>query len=168
MRLHRFHLPTSFAAVLAACLLAGCGPSTPVPDAGEGSCRDGVASGSESDVDCGGDCDACDDGKACSQASDCKSLVCSSGQCQAPSCSDGVKNGTEGDADCGGPCPDPGSDGARCRPAPDCTPNRCSVGGGCGGARRTPGVQDGPRDRLRVGGGRARRARGAGGGPGGP
>lgn len=66
------------------------------------SCTDGVASGNETDVDCGGDeCGPCEDGKACEQNGDCQSGVCGGdGACSAPSCDDGVQNGDESGIDC--------------------------------------------------------------------
>lgn len=67
-------------------------------------CSDGVVNGSESDVDCGGNCTPCPDGNDCFDGSDCASNSCSGGNCQPPSCSDGVKNQGEEDIDCGGPC----------------------------------------------------------------
>ena len=47
----------------------------------EQSCNDGVASGAETDVDCGGPCPPC------------------------ATCSDGILNQGETLIDCGGPCP---------------------------------------------------------------
>ncbi|HYX90376.1 MAG TPA: glycoside hydrolase family 5 protein, partial [Myxococcaceae bacterium] len=52
-------------------------PLTPTP-----SCADGVMSGTEAGVDCGGPCQAC----------------------PSSSCTDGVQNGSETGVDCGGPC----------------------------------------------------------------
>lgn len=40
-------------------------------------------SGNETDIDCGGTCDPCDDGKSCLVASDCKSGFCASKKCAA-------------------------------------------------------------------------------------
>lgn len=47
------------------------------------SCADGVKDGTESDVDCGGDCPKCANGKACVTGSDCVGAVCSANVCQA-------------------------------------------------------------------------------------
>ncbi len=77
------------------------------------SCSDGVQNGTETGVDCGGAaCAACGTGLGCVKATDCASMVCSSGKCSAPACNDGVQNGYETDVDCGGagymsaaPCP---------------------------------------------------------------
>jgi hypothetical protein len=71
------------------------------------SCGDGMRNGGETDVDCGGPCPPCADGKACIVQNDCQSRVCTNNLCRAPTCNDGVKNGNETDVDCGGgTCPD--------------------------------------------------------------
>ncbi|MFN7135436.1 MAG: hypothetical protein ACK4N5_25405, partial [Myxococcales bacterium] len=66
-----------------------------------GTCTDGQKNGSETDVDCGGTCPACDIGKTCGARKDCKSGNCHSTQkvCAEPSCTDGSKNGNETDID---------------------------------------------------------------------
>ncbi len=57
------------------CALGGC-------ISGKCQCSDGVKSGDESDVDCGGSCAPCSSGKACGSAADCKNgLGCSAGIC---------------------------------------------------------------------------------------
>ncbi len=49
------------------------------------SCTNGVRDGDESDVDCGGSCSKCSDGKRCNSASDCMSGYCSlSNLCYTP------------------------------------------------------------------------------------
>jgi hypothetical protein len=45
------------------------------------SCLDGLLNQNESDVDCGGGCDACPDGLACNRDDDCMSGFCAGGQC---------------------------------------------------------------------------------------
>jgi hypothetical protein len=46
------------------------------------SCFDSAKNGSESDVDCGGACDAkCVTGQACGSGADCSSGTCNLGQC---------------------------------------------------------------------------------------
>lgn len=87
---------------------AGSGPG------GETACDDGIANGTESDVDCGGDCTPCTAGDSCTSADDCLSSVCDGGVCADPSCTDGVRNQGEIGVDCGGPscpCCDPGAFG---------------------------------------------------------
>ncbi len=44
-------------------------------------CDDGLLSGDESDVDCGGSCDACDLGAACVDSNDCGQGICDEGVC---------------------------------------------------------------------------------------
>jgi hypothetical protein len=60
-----------------------CCPTGTCPPA---TCSDGYKDGSESDVDCGGDCFvACAAGQKCSRASDCAGIAeCSGGLCGAP------------------------------------------------------------------------------------
>ena len=69
---------------------------------------DGIKNDDETGVDCGypaGPTYACEHGEGCKDASDCKSRVCYSGICLAPTCKDAVKNGSESGLDCGGECP---------------------------------------------------------------
>src|SRR5690242_8515726 len=65
---------TTLCLAIASLLGGGCvlvAPST---------CGDGVKNGSESDVDCGGLCSACPDGKKCFDSLDCVNS-CSAGVC---------------------------------------------------------------------------------------
>jgi len=88
-------------------------------------CDVGTIGGTETDVDCGGDCEPCDDGLGCAVADDCVSGVCGDDSlCAAPACDDGVMNGDESDVDCGGSC-DPCDDGAMCGVAEDCVSATC-------------------------------------------
>jgi hypothetical protein len=50
----------------------GDGTGGPSPD----HCDNGVQDGDETDVDCGGSCDGCDEGQTCFISPDCKSLQC--------------------------------------------------------------------------------------------
>jgi hypothetical protein len=50
------------------------------------SCDDDAQNQGESDVDCGGPCDGCPDGKMCAGAADCASQACTDGVCVAASC----------------------------------------------------------------------------------
>jgi len=45
------------------------------------SCNDNSKNGDESDIDCGGRCNRCINGKACASLKDCKSGLCASGTC---------------------------------------------------------------------------------------
>jgi hypothetical protein len=94
-------------------------------------CSDNVKNGNETDVDCGGACLPCADGKVCAAAADCQSGVCSgttTKTCQVPVCTDAAKNGTETDVDCGGGvCP-------KCAPLKKCSVNADCTGGQCSGS----------------------------------
>ena len=46
-------------------------------------CDDGIKSGDESDLDCGGSCDACDLGQLCAGDDDCGQGQCIAGSCQS-------------------------------------------------------------------------------------
>ncbi|MFO0566862.1 MAG: plastocyanin/azurin family copper-binding protein [Polyangiaceae bacterium] len=59
----------------------GTGGATGGTGGGAPSCTDGVKNGSESDVDCGGTCGKCANGKACTIAGDCTSGACASNKC---------------------------------------------------------------------------------------
>lgn len=67
-------------------------------------CFDRIPNGTETDVDCGGDCQPCGDTNVCVAASDCASGACDVGSCGSVTCSDGASNGLESGIDCGGPC----------------------------------------------------------------
>lgn len=86
-------------------------------------CRDRIKDGDETDVDCGGSCQACWDGKACAQPTDCQSASCA-GTCAAASCSDGVRDGFESDIDCGATCGKCAA-GRVCAGDADCASNSC-------------------------------------------
>jgi hypothetical protein len=96
------------------------------------SCTDGVLSGTETDVDCGGGgCALCATGLACALGRDCASGVCSSRACAPASCSDSLQNGDESDVDCGAAC-SACLPGQKCRlpgdcAGGDCTNGRCSL-----------------------------------------
>jgi hypothetical protein len=94
-------------------------------------CDDGLQNGSESDVDCGGNCAPCPAGEECGDGDDCESKVCMDGICQLESCDDKVANGTESDVDCGGTCP-PCQLGQQCEEDADCAgAAQCTPGGKC-------------------------------------
>jgi plastocyanin len=82
--------------------------------------------GNETDVDCGGNCGGCMDGKMCAMGSDCLSQVCSGGTCAVPSCTDTAKNGSETDVDCGGTCPSDCANGKGCSVNGDCQSGFCN------------------------------------------
>ena len=96
------------------------------------SCADGVANGDESDVDCGGRCPACTDGRRCRGSGDCASRSCEAGACAPSTCKDGIRNGGETDFDCGGPdCP-------RCALGQGCSKGDDCETGACAAAKCAP------------------------------
>ena len=117
----------------------------------DGRCRDGVASGMETDVDCGGPiCPACDTGEGCAAGSDCASGICAGGTCNAPGCGDGMLNGMETDLDCGGACLGC-ADGQMCMVGGDCLSGVCA-GGVCQAPSCTDGVRNGDETDVDCGG----------------
>ncbi|MBR4986013.1 MAG: lamin tail domain-containing protein [Proteobacteria bacterium] len=107
-------------------------------------CKDGVRSGDESDVDCGGSCALCAEGKVCNSGSDCASGMCD-GVCI--SCSDGARNGDESDVDCGGSCA-LCAEGKVCNSGSDCASGMCD--GVC--ISCTDGVRNGNESDVDCGG----------------
>jgi|GEM_PF-4002695 len=106
-------------------------------------CSDQQRNGTETDVDCGGTCGACGDGKTCSVNTDCQSNVCGAGGvCQPAACNDQVKNGSETDTDCGGTCGACG-DGKACSVNTDCQSSVCGAGGVCQPAACNDQVKNG-------------------------
>jgi hypothetical protein len=87
-----------------------------------GSCFDQGKNGDETDVDCGGSCNPCDDGKSCKSDKDCISENCdiSNGKCAADHCKDEVQDLDETDVDCGGRCPAKCAIGQKCETDADC------------------------------------------------
>lgn len=111
-------------------------------------CSDGELSGDESDVDCGGSCEPCEDGRGCTGADDCTSAVCEgpagSLTCSEPTCSDEAQNAGEADVDCGGGennCPTCGI-GQSCTADEQCSTNSC-VDGTCAEATCEDGRKNG-------------------------
>lgn len=100
--------------------------TTMQPDA----CQNGVLDGTETDVDCGGECAGCLEGSTCSQNTDCISGYCADNTCQTPTCTDGVQNGKETSVDCGGNCPGCAQNQS-CAVDDDCLTGAC-IGGTCG------------------------------------
>ena len=120
-------LSIAFAAHLLPCPDDGrcSAATTPILD----HCRDRIRDGNESDVDCGGSCLPCFDGRTCTAPGDCQSNACaaSSNTCVPATCTDGVRDGFESDVDCGGSCP-PCTQGRICAADSDCTSNNCNNG----------------------------------------
>ena len=102
-------------------------------------CTDGVKTGTESDIDCGGSCVSgnagkCGLGKTCNANSDCGSSTCTGGVCVRPpfDCFDGIKGSNdvnETDVDCGGSdCTNRCIIGKACLVGSDCTTGTCTAG----------------------------------------
>lgn len=94
--------------VLFVLLLVGCSQTVEQPDImpqePADPCSDGVLGGTETDIDCGGSCAPCTDGKKCRINNDCVGKNCVNGMCIGASCTDGARNQGEEGVDCGGPC----------------------------------------------------------------
>jgi uncharacterized protein YkwD len=139
-------------------LVISCGPSMPQGGGGNGkgdvismTCTDSERNGAETDVDCGGACEACADGLACGGAADCLSGVCAAGECRPPSCADGVHNGIELDVDCGGDCPAGCATGTDCAEGSDCDSGVCEAEV-CAPGRCDDGLLNGDETGLDCGG----------------
>jgi formylglycine-generating enzyme required for sulfatase activity len=114
-------------------------------------CMNGVKDSNETDVDCGGSCAPCADGRACAAPADCVDGVCN-GTCQAPSCTDAIQNGAETGLDCGGACPTKCADGGGCKVGADCASGACSPMNVCTPPSCTDGVKNGTETGLDCGG----------------
>ena len=88
-------------------------------------CEDIVLNQDETDVDCGGSCPVCDDGKDCLVDADCSSNECTGNICTMVSCVDKAKNGAETDIDCGGKACPACIDGLACAVDIDCLSQSC-------------------------------------------
>jgi hypothetical protein len=99
-------------------------------DAGKHDCTDGLKNGDETDVDCGGSCSGCLDGKACRSDGDCESNYCDQKLCHVNDlyCHDGQWSGDETDVDCGGLLCEPCANGFGCLLDSDCASRICAFG----------------------------------------
>ena len=93
-------------------------------------CSDGVKTGTESDVDCGGGCaQKCATGAGCKLATECASGICSiTSKCVVSVCSDGKLSGDETAVDCGGACATKCTKGLACKIDGDCASQSCTAG----------------------------------------
>jgi len=115
-------------------------------------CDDALPNGSETDVDCGGSCAACENGRTCRIDSDCALGSCVERTCRAAHCVDQRRGETETDVDCGGgECPRCGVH-QRCAIDSDCTSNSC-MNGECVATGCDDDVVDGDETDLNCGGG---------------
>ncbi len=88
-------------------------------------CSNDIIDEGETDIDCGGSCDACADGFACGTDNDCISINCDDGICQQATCFDYIKNQGESDVDCGGNYCEPCGEGYSCTYHRDCSSGYC-------------------------------------------
>ena len=109
------------------CAAGNCALSTPA-----NTCFDRVLDGTETDIDCGGECGACQDGARCGAPTDCQTGACDGGACRAASCNDGILDGLESDVDCGGNCAASCAAEKACYGDADCASNSCSTDFGRG------------------------------------
>ncbi len=91
-------------------------------------CDDGTMNGSETDVDCGGDCGPCPNEFDCEADEDCESGICARRVCVEEACDDGVTNGAETDVDCGGDACAECQAGQSCSVGADCGSGVCDSG----------------------------------------
>ena len=109
-------------------------PLVPMPSKGVCGgiiCANKMKDASESDVDCGGVCGPCPDGKHCGKNEDCTNNSCTLTVCGPPTCTDKAANGTESDVDCGGALCSKCDDGKKCTGDSDCLLGGCSPAGVC-------------------------------------
>jgi hypothetical protein len=154
--------------VASAATALGCGSSGSSETAGGGTttsttttttsgpaptCSDGAKNGDETDVDCGGVCGPCADGKGCAAAKDCTSGECINGSCgKLPqACLDGKQDGDESDVDCGGKVCPRCKDAGKCAAAGDCASGVCS-GGKCQPAKCDDKAKNGKETDVDCGG----------------
>ncbi len=90
-------------------------------------CLDGEQNENETDIDCGGLCDGCPEGKKCNGDADCATNYCQEGICEIASCEDGAMNGLESDVDCGGQACEKCANGRSCIRHTDCETEYCDI-----------------------------------------
>jgi len=105
------------------------------------SCSNLQKDGNETDLDCGGECPKCINGKLCKLNSDCARNYCLNNICADSSCIDMYKNGDETGLDCGGSC-SPCAIGVGCVGDYDCQSLNC-VNNSCVQANCTDNKKDG-------------------------
>lgn len=114
-------------------------------------CANGILNEDETDIDCGGGCDACEAGKACNLDTDCSSLNCYNSVCQEATCEDNIQNQGESDIDCGGNYCEPCSEGKACVYHRDCASKYCSLKS-CTAPSCNDGVENGDETGIDCGG----------------
>jgi hypothetical protein len=88
-------------------------------------CGNGERDGGETDVDCGGVCQPCENGRDCSVDEDCLSETCNDDTCQLETCIDGETSPGETGMDCGGDDCQKCLPGNGCAGDDDCTSGIC-------------------------------------------
>ena len=107
-----------------------CDPYTKICKSSS-TCSNNRKDGTESDIDCGGQCENCISGQSCYINSDCQSNFCdpTTKLCIASdTCSNNILDVGESDIDCGGACPTPCSSGKTCITDFDCKSGYCADG----------------------------------------
>ena len=126
------------------------GSDTTTTDSVADPCVNGALDEGESDIDCGGPCAACAQGKNCFQDSDCLSAFCGAGYvCREASCGNGSQDPGETGVDCGGPCP--ACLGEACGSDTDCQTGYCK-GGACDVPTCNDGIKNGSETGVDCGG----------------
>lgn len=121
-------------------------------------CRNNERDGDETDVDCGGSCQPCEEGNFCVRDSDCFNNNCIDGTCEAPTCGDGRLNYGETHLDeetgytCGGPNCDSCTVGESCESNSDCATRNCGSDGLCQAPSCTNNQRDGEQTDIDCGG----------------
>lgn len=144
----------TLSAVLAVACVWALGASACFPDLEVlQTCADGLKSGDETDVDCGGlsGCPSCNIGQSCGSTADCAQGSCNQQRCSLPvavaPCENRSRDANEADIDCGGAsdCARCG-DGAACSANSDCVSSTCvsehCVSVGCANGRKDPSESD--------------------------
>jgi hypothetical protein len=120
-------------------------------------CLNNTQDGDETDIDCGGSCPACPNGKQCGTAdSNCTSNVCDfvTHACVANRCLDQRKDGAETDIDCGGGTCATCASGKSCSADADCSSTACDfVTGTCAASQCLDHHKDGAETDIDCGGG---------------
>ncbi len=115
----------------------------------QATCTDSFKNQEESDVDCGGSCNKCQNEKFCNNNNDCLSGNCNYGICKTQdTCSDGIFSGNEADVDCGGPCQEKCGNGQSCNINDDCEAGLQCISAQCKSPEQPPGEKDSDGDGM--------------------
>jgi hypothetical protein len=144
-------IPLVLAFTVAACTSAGRKKKDDGSDGSDGTdgtdgvvatCENGTLDPDETDVDCGGACGVCADGKSCADNGDCKSGTCGvTYVCLSSACGNGKLDPPETKIDCGGDCPLCLGDG--CSANDQCQSGFCDSAGTCAIPSCTDGIKNG-------------------------